>query len=277
MATATFSTVPTNATDAEFRAWGGGLSTALAAVGLVKTTDTGQINWATVTRPLTVSTFQGYEVWRFNDALQSTAPLFLKIEYGAAAGSASRPALRVALGKASDGAGTLSGLFGASPYTISSGSIGVTPATSYISSGGGSMLAIALWPTSSATVPLNLILDRSRDAAGAATGWAVVFIPTNTTFGTYVYSTAGTAVQSGPYPNPQIVALPSTTVAGVAPMYPLLCIDGQGHYWQSRAALLYNVNDAALAVPVTVAGWGTFLPTWTSLAGTGTNAAIAWS
>jgi hypothetical protein len=226
MTTSTFSAAPTNATDAEFRDWGSKLSDALAAVGMVKTADTGQIDWATVVKPAAISTYQGYEVWRFNDTLQATAPLFLKIEYGSGVSVATRPGLRLQVGKGTNGAGTLTGAFG--------GGATAHNATNFSVEGGG------------------------------AAGWY-----------SWVYSSAA-MFQGVAAATPLPTSAPSTTSGGVAPMYPILCMDGQGHYWQSRALLQYNANDAALAVPVSVAGWGTYLPVWAVFTTTGTNAAVAW-
>jgi hypothetical protein len=69
------------ADDATFRAWGSGIAAQIAAMGLVQTSDTGQINWVTVARPA-LNTIAGYEIWRFNDALQATKPVFIRIDYG---------------------------------------------------------------------------------------------------------------------------------------------------------------------------------------------------
>lgn len=95
---------------ATFVAWGKNISDSLAAVGLTKTADTGQIDWSTaVYNSTSTNTVVGYEIWRFNDALQATAPIFLKIEYGN--GSAiTRPAVFVTVGTGSNGAGTLTGV-----------------------------------------------------------------------------------------------------------------------------------------------------------------------
>lgn len=108
MTTVTWSSGNSHTSDAEFRAWGSELSAKLAAVGLIQTADTGQINWTTVTRP-GVSTDAGYEIWRFDDSMQSTAPIFLKFFYGTGS-TASVPRIRVDVGTASDGAGGLSGV-----------------------------------------------------------------------------------------------------------------------------------------------------------------------
>ena len=107
MATQQYASVWAHATDADFRAWASEFSTNLQAAGLVKTADTGQINFVTVTRPGT-STAAGYEIYRFNDTLQATAPIFFKIEYGTG-GSAASPGIFLTVGTGTNGAGTLTG------------------------------------------------------------------------------------------------------------------------------------------------------------------------
>src|SRR3954452_19330861 len=96
--------------DAEFRTWGSAIGPQIAAMGLVQTADTGQINWATVLRP-GLNTSAGYEIWRFADALQATKPVFIRIEYGIAAVT-DRMRIIARVGTATDGAGTLTGQVG---------------------------------------------------------------------------------------------------------------------------------------------------------------------
>lgn len=93
-------------TDAGFRAWSQKIHDGLAAVGLVQTSDTGQINLTTVTTPAVNSTDAGYEIWRFSDAAQSTDPIFFKVSYGRG-GAAARPRMSVQVGTGSNGSGTL--------------------------------------------------------------------------------------------------------------------------------------------------------------------------
>lgn len=106
MATRTWVSPVSHSNDAEFRAWGSELSTELDTY-LPKTTDTGQINWSTVTRPAANSA-AGYEIRRFNDSLQATAPIFIKLEFGTA-GNAAMPSIWVTVGTGTNGAGTLTG------------------------------------------------------------------------------------------------------------------------------------------------------------------------
>src|SRR4051812_25718504 len=97
------------ADDATFRTWAQGIHAQIVATGaLTQTADTGQVNLTTATRPL-ANAFAGYEIFAFNDALQATAPLYLKVEYGVGA-TQDRPSLRVSAGSSTNGAGTFATL-----------------------------------------------------------------------------------------------------------------------------------------------------------------------
>lgn len=107
MSTQSWSTRVRHDSDATFREWGSEFNTKLAAAGLVQTSDTGQINWTTVTRPGT-NTDAGYEVWKLNDSLFSTAPIYIRFDYGTS-GSATQPSIKATVGTGTNGAGTLTG------------------------------------------------------------------------------------------------------------------------------------------------------------------------
>lgn len=109
MTTQSWSSGNLHDTDANFRIWGSEFSAKLAAVGLIQTADTGQINWATAVRGGS-STDSGYEVWRFNDSLQGSAPLFLKFYYGTGTTITTGPRIRVEVGTGSNGSGTITGM-----------------------------------------------------------------------------------------------------------------------------------------------------------------------
>lgn len=109
MATFTDNLAISHTSDADFRAWGSNMSGAFdAMVKFPKAADSGQINWATVTRP-GVNTAAGYEIRYLNDSLNATAPLFVKIEYGTD-NIATRPTIWITVGKGSNGAGTITGI-----------------------------------------------------------------------------------------------------------------------------------------------------------------------
>jgi hypothetical protein len=92
---------------AVWRAWAREMMTAMEGVGLIQTSDTGQLVPETAV-PGSTSTLTGSQIWRFNDAEQSTYPIFLKIGYGRS-GYASGPRLYLQVGTGSDGAGNLTG------------------------------------------------------------------------------------------------------------------------------------------------------------------------
>lgn len=108
MTTASTNTTFDHSSDAAFRVWGLEMSTQFTNIGLLKTADTGQIDWVTVNRPGGANTSGGYEIRVFADTLQSTKPVYVKIEYGT--GSATYPQVWVTVAVGSNGAGTLTGI-----------------------------------------------------------------------------------------------------------------------------------------------------------------------
>lgn len=170
MTTATWSSGNAHGTDAEFRAWGSEFSSKLAAVGLTQTSDTGQINWTTVTRP-GANTDAGYEVWRFNDTMQSTAPIFLKFFFGTG-NTTGAPRIRVEIGTGSNGSGTLTGtgsgtsFGGNATYTsIAAGSATAVPSYMCYVDGAFSYM----WKRGAAGQGL-FCLSRTCNASGVADG-----------------------------------------------------------------------------------------------------------
>lgn len=98
-------------TDAKFRTWGSAVSAAILASGLTQTADTGQINWSTVSKPGATNTKAGYEIWRFNDTLQSTKPIYMRLDYGSSnVASGNSPSTWLTVGTGTDGAGTITGV-----------------------------------------------------------------------------------------------------------------------------------------------------------------------
>jgi len=107
--------------DTEFRAFAQAIHDALAAMGLVQTADTGQINLTTVTKPVAANTVAGYEIWRFADTHQAAAPIFFKIEYGTG-NAATNPAVWLQVSSGSNGSGALTGAPSARRQVRASGS-----------------------------------------------------------------------------------------------------------------------------------------------------------
>lgn len=197
MSIQTLSLAPTNSTVTTFRAWGSAVSGALAAAGLVQTVDSGQINWTTVIRPTAISQSVGYEIWRFNDALQSTRPVFLRVDYGSAQYAINDPGLYFAVGTATDGAGTLLStstmpnttlwspgnptlpfsIPQSGPVFFGNGNDYSTTSLSplYVASDGGSSVMVAGWYNAVGSSFLTqtggcMVIERMRDQDGTPNG-----------------------------------------------------------------------------------------------------------
>lgn len=174
----TWSTPIEHSNDATFRAWGSDLNARFAAAGLVQTTDTGQINWTTVARPASLA-FAGYEIWRFNDSLQSAAPVFIRVEYGTS-NNAGTPALRLSIGTATNGAGTLTGLVTSTLLSYAATTLAST-STNYPSyathSPGFFGLAYKLGAATGGVLSLmGFTVQRSVNNVGTPTATAVMLI-----------------------------------------------------------------------------------------------------
>lgn len=91
--------------DAAFRAYVSAfIDDILFGGNVVQTTDTGQVNLTTATKPA-VNNYPHYAVFRFNDSLQATAPVFFRLNFGV--DGSSRAAFQITLGTGSNGAGTI--------------------------------------------------------------------------------------------------------------------------------------------------------------------------
>jgi hypothetical protein len=156
--------------DATFREWGSEFSARLAACGLIQHTDTGQVNWASVTRP-GANTEGGFEVWRFDDALQGTAPIFLRVGYGTGSGTTS-PAISITVGTGTNGSGTLSGTALTSNRRINGSAVQTADTTraSFMCHTEG-FFGVS-WKHGSSNSVGGFIVDRTCDNAGvkSATG-----------------------------------------------------------------------------------------------------------
>lgn len=170
MATAVASLPQQVSTDAEFRAWAQSISNAFAAFGWVKTADTGQVDLTTVVKPAAANTAAGYEVWRMADALQASAPVFLKIEYGTGSAVAN-PGFWATTGTASSGAGAVTGFTSSRRTCTSFGTTTAAVANSHYS-GATDRMGISVYTGS--TIGPHFSVERTKDSAGNNTAEGVV-------------------------------------------------------------------------------------------------------
>lgn len=203
MTTDVWTSSVSQANDAAFRAWGSDLSARLAAIGLVQTADTGQIDWTSVTIPGTNNTAAGYEIWRFDDTLQGTAPIFIKLEYGRSSAS-NYIGFWVTVGTGTDGAGTITGTF----TDRLQGSTNTAPSSgtnnSYLCCVDGHV-ALAFYIQNNKAL-LAFSVTRSCDASGTPTEDGVILV----TGGSSISTSATSNVQCLRFSGAP-VALPAST------------------------------------------------------------------
>lgn len=110
MTTASTNTTVANTSTATFDAWINEIYTQLVTnCGLTQTADTGQMAVPSVTAlPGTTNTSAGYYIFRFNDTLQATSPVFIKLEFGTG-GTTTGPQMWITVGTGSNGSGTING------------------------------------------------------------------------------------------------------------------------------------------------------------------------
>jgi hypothetical protein len=181
MTTASTSTVIDHTSNTGFQNWVTEIVTMLfTTLGVTQTADTGQINPATVTRPA-VNTMAGYVIGEFNDTLNSSSPLFFKIQFGTA-NSAAVPAMSLQIGTGSNGSGTLTG-----PTTLATFMTNSTLATStttpyitracYNATDGVLWLSWKLNGASQTNVSLGgFLIARSNNSSGVATGDGAIHV-----------------------------------------------------------------------------------------------------
>ncbi len=256
-----------------------GVHDALVACGFVRTADTGQLDPATVVRPTAAPNPVGYEVWRFDDALQAMHPLVFRLDYALTSGGGAI-GLQVTVGKGSDGTGGITGVLVAPPQMRASG-VDAAVLTGYVSSGDGSMLALCGWGSPSATAqPCGVIIDRSRAHDGAPTGDGVAVavrgtgdlaVHTNTSGAESAardaalycaaYDSAASSVGQIPVAVPYLIdGVPLDAGAGpgggvLAPVFPWACFVPGEAPWQALAAISFAGSDVSAGVmTVRVAG-----------------------
>jgi hypothetical protein len=83
MSTRVNNVTASTASDALFRLWGLEIENAFLACGWIRATGAGtQIDWTTVLAPTVNNTNSGYVIFQAQDALSSTAPILVRIEFG---------------------------------------------------------------------------------------------------------------------------------------------------------------------------------------------------
>lgn len=165
-----------NSSTTNFKNWAQAISTAFSSSGWTQTSDTGQVNWATVTVP-TAGNFV-YEIWQPSDALQTGSTVFyLKIKYGTSSGSG--PRIQLQLCSATDGSGNPTGLSTANfelGTTNFSGGGSVVTYDCYFS-GDTDRFGVLMWRNYTAPAPMGFVIERTHNVDGTNSGDGVTIAP----------------------------------------------------------------------------------------------------
>lgn len=273
------------ADDAALRTIVAAIRDKLVAAGATLTTDTGQINTATVTKSASPSTIAGYNVFKFDDDLQADAPVFIKLDYGTGP-TATLLNLGVTVGSGTDGAGTITGQVGTRQQMPTS--TGASSCTAYVCCS-DSHIGFHAGPSSSAVFSFHVGRTRSADGELTDDGVFVFTCPSVTGSKAQLIPRTGTvpAVQntSACFGNVQSFGV-SATVTDVAVGSMPAPISGK---WRYFLGLLYNSADATAFAEFTADFLGeehTFMPLGVSTsvgasgaqmgAGSGTAFAMLW-
>lgn len=174
--------------DVNFRAWTLALHTALVNSGLTDASASNRINFATVTRSVTLNNDSGFVTYRFNDALQATYPVFIKLGFGSAGGS-TVPRLNLSWGTATASSGDLVGETGSVLiWTGGSGMAGTAVQACYAHSSGARTLAV-ISPDDS-TFAAMFAIERLKNVTGSdvGDGFAVIIRTQNNTATTELHT-----------------------------------------------------------------------------------------
>jgi hypothetical protein len=149
--------------------------------GWIQTADTGQMTTPPAAAPSAANQQTCYAVYRMNDALQGTAPIFMRIAYGSSNFGTGTPvpAFWVTLGTGSNGAGVITGIFYNGQANLNSTVSASINATSLCNSYGSAdvdRVHLLMFVRAGADDCMFFSLERTKDATGATNSDGVVMI-----------------------------------------------------------------------------------------------------
>jgi hypothetical protein len=198
MAASTGNYVCDNSTLANFKAWAQAISTAIAAGGWTQSTDTGQVNWSSISA-VPGSGASVYEVWQPNDGLTN---FYLKIQYGNYSGQTNCPTITLTIATGTNGAGTLTGTVVGPWGTVYTSFTAPSSTTTYECrfAAGTGYLSVLMWRAGANNCTQAFAVERSLDVNGNHTSTHVtVFVAGNSSRSTASHQTLHFANGAAPY------------------------------------------------------------------------------
>lgn len=172
-----------NGTDADFRLWTQFIEDTLITTGLwVLTSDTGQTPPGSLVHPTVANTKMGYRIYRMDDPLQATAPVFMRLDFGPGTAGVNVPAFWVTIGMGSDGAGNITNKLwdgGLAPgASVAATTNNTTPCNSY-GSAAPNRVSLGLFAQTSPSLPVVFCVERTKNALGADTADGLLLVYTS--------------------------------------------------------------------------------------------------
>jgi hypothetical protein len=166
MATSQQFLVCDSSTLANFKQWAQAISGFFSTAGWSQATDTGQVNWSTISSVPGSSAFV-YEIWKPNDGLTN---FFVKMEYGNISGS-NCPSLRITISTTTDGAGNPTGLVMGPQQVVSSSFTPPSTTTQFECdfSGAGGRIGAMMWRNGTNNCQQFFAIERSLNSSGSYT------------------------------------------------------------------------------------------------------------
>jgi len=174
MAISNFVSPLQNTTDADFRAWTSAIHNGLISIGIVNVVDSGEINLTTALKPSTTSEKVGYKIYRLDDTLQSTVPIFIKIYFGSSSANVVRPAIWISCGKSWVDGGTLNDIIFTEVFNIMASST-ASFLDGYVC-GQNNRFLIHLGCLGSVTTQLLFGLERTHNNVGSDTSLGLMLV-----------------------------------------------------------------------------------------------------
>lgn len=169
MATQQLQLVCDNSTLTNFKQWAKAISDWFRTCGWTNSSDTGQVNWATIASVPGANAYV-FDIFKPGDALTA---FYLKVEYGNITGSSNAPSIRISAASGTDGAGNLTGFVTNILTTNGNSFAAPSSSTQYECNmcGTSSKMAIMMWRNAPANQGQEFFaVQRSLDNSGNETG-----------------------------------------------------------------------------------------------------------
>lgn len=161
--------------DEAFRFWGKAVTDAIVACGITRIAETGCIDWVTAAKP-NQGQYAGWEMFAFADALQATAPVMFKVEFGTSLSGTASKSFRITIGCSTNGSGVFNAPVTAALPFFAGNVTGTVLNVGIVSGDTNRILVFCDVMTAAPQNALGFSLERTKNAVGGDTTFGVVLV-----------------------------------------------------------------------------------------------------